>query len=287
MVAGMKVWKAVTVTTPAGMADSLGSFLLDHGAPGLVTEESAGWVTLTAHFPGEPPLAEIEIYLSGLHELFPAMERPTVALQDVCEESWADNWKENFPPLCTGERLFVHPPWVKEVPPGREGILIDPGMAFGTGQHASTRGCLVLLECAMGNHPGARVLDVGTGSGILAIAAAKLGSGDVWAVDIDPDACAVARENAEVNGVADVIHVGASLDAVPGRFDILLANLFAPQLVEFTPRFVSLLRGNATVIGSGILAEEADAVCRAWTAAGLTETGRHREDEWVTLAFRR
>lgn len=283
----MRAWKAVTVTTPADVADSLGSFLLDHGAPGLITEEDAGRVRLTAHFSSEPPLAELDDYLSYLHELHPGLPRATVDLREVCEESWADNWKENFPPLCIGERLFVHPPWIHDVPPGRSGIQIDPGMAFGTGQHESTRGCLLLLERAMRHGTSARVLDVGTGSGILAIAAAKLGSPEVWAIDVDPDACTVARENADINDVARAIHVADSLEEVPGQFDILLANLFAPQLVELAPRFLSFLRRNATLIGSGILAVEADSVCRAWTAAGLVETERHQENEWVTLAYRR
>jgi ribosomal protein L11 methyltransferase len=166
-------------------------------------------------------------------------------------------------------------------------IVLDPGMAFGTGHHASTRGCLELLEAALRDRAGARVLDLGTGSGILAIAARKLGAGEVWAVDIDPDACAVAAANAAVNGVRDGVHIDTDLTTVPGVFDVVLANLFAAQLVDFAAAIAARLMPGGAAVGAGILTSEADAVRGAWRAAGLVADGEWSDEGWVALAYRR
>jgi ribosomal protein L11 methyltransferase len=160
-------------------------------------------------------------------------------------------------------------------------------MAFGTGQHASTRGCLELLEAAMRSTRATRVLDIGTGSGILAIAAVKLGAQEVCAVDTDTDACRVATENAAVNQVAGRIEVFDSLPAAGRTFDIILANLFAPQLVELTEEIAERLAPHGWLIGSGILLDEARSVVDAWSRMGLELHVRCAEAEWVTIAFRR
>jgi ribosomal protein L11 methyltransferase len=279
-------WTAVIVIAAPPLADAIESFLLDHGAPGLETEERGEATHITAHFTGAPPLAELERYFDRLAELQPAVPRPRVETGTVTDSGWAENWKAHFPPLAIGERLFVHPPWISDVPAGRVSIVLDPGMAFGTGHHASTRGCLVLLEAALRTRPAARVLDLGTGSGILAIAARKLGAGEIWAIDIDPDACAVAAENAAVNGVRG-LHIGTELDAARGPFDIVLANLFAAQLVEFAPTIAGHLAPGGAAIGAGILAAEADAVATAWRRAGLVADDAWRDEGWVALAYRK
>lgn len=280
-------WTAVIITASPDLADSIGSFLLDHGAPGLMTEDLDAAVRITAHFAGAAPLDAIERYCRAAAEDLPGAAQPDVRTESVAETAWAENWKDHFPPQSIGERLFIHPPWVHDVPNGRHGILIDPGMAFGTGHHASTRGCLVLLERAMAARPAARVFDLGTGSGILAIAAAKLGAPEIWAVDIDPDACRVAAENTAANGVDAAIRILDSWEGVPGTFDIVLANLFAPQLVEFAPRIVAALRPGGVAIGSGLLLDEETAVVRAWTACGLAPHDRYEDERWVTIAYRK
>ena len=145
----MSTWTAVTITTAAELAESLASFLVDLGAPGLQTEEVGEHVRIIAHFASAAPLAELDAFLAALGELFPAAPRPQIAVETVADDGWAENWKAHFPPLAIGERLFVHPPWVDGIPADRIGIVLDPGMAFGTGHHASTRGCLVLLERAL------------------------------------------------------------------------------------------------------------------------------------------
>ena len=283
----MRTWTAVAVTTIPAMAEAVESFLLDHGAPGLQSEDRDGRVRTTAHFAVDPPLAELDALLAALGEQYPEAPRAEVAVGTVTDTGWADNWKAHFPPLTIGRRLFVHPPWIAEVPADRLAILLDPGMAFGTGQHASTRGCLVLLEAALAERSGARVLDLGTGSGILAIAAAKLGAAEVVAVDIDPDACAAARDNARVNEVAGLIRFGDTLDAVDGAFDVVVANLLATTLIELADRLAARLAPGGILIGAGVLADEAAAVRAAWRAAGLRATDEDVDEGWVALAARR
>lgn len=281
-----KTWTAVVITGAAELADSLASFLIDLGAPGLQTEELGDTVRLTAHF-SEPPAAEvIDTFCQSLPAAFPGVTAPQLRFESVAETAWAESWKEHFPPLVIGERLFVHPPWIDDVPAGRIAIRIDPGMAFGTGQHASTRGCLELLEEAVRETSATRVLDIGTGSGILAIAAAKLGAVEVCAVDTDPDACRVAIENAAANEVSERIGVFGSLESAKGTFEIILANLFAPQLVEMTEEIVQRLSPEGWLIGSGILKSEVSTVIDAWSAARLRLYAQRQEGEWVAVAFR-
>jgi ribosomal protein L11 methyltransferase len=282
----MKSWTAVILTAAPELAESLSGFLLDHGAPGLETLEGNGEVFLVAHFESEPPLAALERFFDTLAEIFPEAPRPLVRRQRVSDDAWADTWKEHFPPIEVGTRLFVHPPWVSEIPDGRIGIVIDPGMAFGTGHHESTHGCLVLLERFMKSAPGGRVLDVGTGSGILAIAAAKLGAREVLATDVDPDACRIAAENARVNGAGGAVRVLATLDECAGPFDVILVNILARPLIELAPRLAALLAPGGVVIGSGITADEEPGVAEAWKAAGLEPHAQHRSGEWVTIAYR-
>ena len=283
----MPTWTAVTITAAAELAEPLGSFLLDRGAPGLETEDVGERVRITAHFAGAAPLAEIDAFVAAVREIVPGAAQPQIAVDTVTDRDWAENWKAHFPPLAIGQRLFVHPPWIDSIPAGRVPIVLDPGMAFGTGHHASTRGSLILLERALRDTAAARVLDFGTGSGILAIAAAKLGAAEVWGIDIDADACAIAAENAAVNGVAERVRIAAELAAVPGSFDVVVANLLANLLIDVAADIAARVRPGGVAIGAGILIEEAAAVRGAWRAAGLADLGEHADEGWVALAAQR
>jgi len=280
-------WIAVTVETAAELRDSVESALLDLGAPGLQIEDDGERSRITAHFSAPAPLAALRTYCQGLAELHPQLAPPRITSGEVTDGGWAENWKQHFPALSIGDRLFVHPPWVKDVPVARVGVLLDPGMAFGTGHHASTHGCLALLERALTGRRAAQVLDLGCGSGILAIAAIKLGAARAAAIDIDPDACAVAQENAAINGVAAAIRIDTNLAAAPGPFDIVLANLFATQLVDFAPIIAARLAPGAVAIGAGILLGEAEMVRDAWQRVGLVADGDWTADGWIALAYRR
>jgi ribosomal protein L11 methyltransferase len=282
-----RVWTAVSVTAAQEMVDGVESFLLDLGAPGLVTEEAGSSVRLTAHYLDRDAVAKARDFCASLAALFPEANAPVVTSAEIGEEAWSENWKEHFQPLAVGRSLFLRPPWVSEVPPGRIPIVVDPGMAFGTGQHASTRGCLRLLEDAMPACAGACVLDLGTGSGVLAIAAVKLGAGRVCAVDIDEEACEIARANALANGVGAEIRIGGRLEDVDGPFDVILANLFAEQLVGFAPRLAELLRAGGVLVGAGILESEAAGVIAAWEQNALCLERRDDEDGWTALRARK
>lgn len=209
------------------------------------------------------------------------------------DEDWAQSWRRGLRPRRTGERLVVAPSWTEpELRPDDILIVVDPEMAFGTGEHATTRGALRALEVAV--RPGDRVLDVGTGSGILAIAAALLGAKEVMAIESDPDAIENAQDNLRRNGVAervDLIH-GLVDDAFlamlgPGRFDVIVANVLSGVLVPLLPAFHAALtpprgdrEGAGQLILGGILEEEADDVIDAASRAGFTLVAEDLEEEW-------
>lgn len=282
-----QTWTVVTATADAELADTVGAFLMEQGAPGLVTEDVPAGVHITAHFKGHYSRAAIEGFCAQLITWFPGSRPVQLQWETTTEQDWADNWKAHFPPLEIGERLLVRPPWLVEVPPSRIPVVIDPGMAFGTGHHASTRGCLTFLERCVRANGSQRVLDIGTGSGVLAIAAAKLGAGEIWAIDIDPDACAIAAANAEANGVSGHMHVRPDFADVAGVFDVVVANLFAVQLIDMAALIHNRLISGGTAIGAGILAAESDAVVRAWKTAGLITAEQLEESGWMTIMARR
>ena len=275
-------WVEVAVEVPHEHADAVANFLIESGAPGLVTNTSGATTILTAHYSSSPPLDSLKRFCAAIDCDGPF---PLVRTQTVAEQDWAENWKQHFEPLLVGDQLFVCPPWRCIAPPGRLAVVINPGMAFGTGHHASTRGSLVLLERNIRRRHVARALDVGTGSGILAIAMLKLGVNDVWAIDIDPLACQITAINAAVNEVDDRLHIAATWDACTGPFDLIVANLFATLLIERAPCLSRSIAAGGTLICSGLLAPDEGSVRRAYQRLGLTVVARFEESAWVTLDF--
>ena len=275
-------WFECTLEVPADHSEAVGNFLIESGAPGLQTDDVDAVARLTAYFSTAPPIAALLRFCASIGC---ALTNEDVAVRRVPAEDWAENWKAHFQPQAVGARLFICPPWAQTPPLGRVAVVIDPGMAFGTGQHATTHGCLVLLEQAVTNRPVSRALDIGTGSGVLAIALVKLGVPEVWAVDNDPNACAIAKTNAVANGVDAAVHVGSGVDAVTGSFDLIAANLFANLLEEMAPRVLGLLRPGGIFICSGFLAADEPRVRRAYEAREMRFVGRHEEQSWATLAL--
>lgn len=205
----------------------------------------------------------------------------------VHEEDWAAAWKAYFPVLRIGRRIVIRPTWRRH----RRGpddvvIAMDPGMAFGTGLHPTTRLCLAAMEPLAddGRLAGARVLDVGCGSGILAIAAVRLGAASALGVDTDPIAIEATTANARRNGL--VRRVRARVGSLPSGeppHDVVLANLIAGVLVPLAPALRAELAPGGTLVASGIFIDREAEVCAAFEAAGITVTGRAAEGEWVAL----
>jgi len=208
---------------------------------------------------------------------------PTV--REVDEADWANAWKDHFQVHRVGERLLIRPSW-RDFEPGPDDLVIvlDPGMAFGTGLHASTRLCLLALERVV--RPGDRVLDVGTGSGILAVAAARLGASLVRAVDLDGVALEAAHANVAANDLREVVQVrhGDAADLPEqGGFDVVVANIIAGVIVDSAHSLAGQLRPGGRLIASGILDVRRDEVAKALAAHGLVLEDTLAESDWCAL----
>jgi ribosomal protein L11 methyltransferase len=282
-------WEVVVLASPE-TSEGLTNLLWETGAMGVVEEETPGWSPrLRAFFPGTANpnqlTATISGYVSGLRALgFWAPGEPVaIPLQ---EEMWAEAWRQTFVPRAVGQRLLVAPPW--EIPPlgdGRRLVVIEPGQAFGTGNHASTLGCLTLLESSLDDRPVARALDIGTGTGILAIAAAVLGVPTATALDTDPHAIIAARGNIERNGLGG--RIDCRLDG-PETFlgppaPLILANLLAPSHRALGTHYGRLSSPGAHLILGGILTEEREGVVEAMASHGFVQREAHEQEGWVSL----
>ncbi len=207
---------------------------------------------------------------------------------------WAEEWKKFYRRQRIGERLVIVPSWEEYQPAeGEVTVLLDPGAAFGTGEHETTRLCLAALEARVAE--GQRVLDVGAGSGILAIAARLLGAGEVHAVDIDPDTVRVAEENAATNGVADDIEFAAGSvgdlwpwpDRAPEGYDIVLANISSTVVGRLAADLARAVAPGGMLVASGFILRDADEVRSALAGAGLTEVNYRTEGNWGCLVATR
>jgi ribosomal protein L11 methyltransferase len=201
----------------------------------------------------------------------------------IDDEDWLESWKAEFVPIRIAA-FIVRPTWSQPVAGDAVELVLDPGMAFGTGLHPTTQQCLEALSTMP--LEGKSVLDVGTGSGILAIAAAKRGASPVVAVDTDALAVDAARENAVRNGVAIPVGQGSAAD-VPGRFDIVVANIVSPVLQRIASDLAARLSSGGTLLVAGISAPAEGATREAFTSVGLAVLDRTMRDDWVALALRR
>ena len=219
-----------------------------------------------------------------------------VSLQNLQEEDWEESWKQYYQPIPIGEKLLIVPQWLSpENPEHRIPVVLDPGMIFGTGAHASTQMCLRALEQTI--HGGERVIDLGSGSGILSIAALLLGAQEATGVDIDPKAEDIARENAALNGLTapkfravtgNVIGDRAMMESLSqGGYDVVLANIVADVIIPLSAVVPHFLRPDGVFICSGILNTRLPEVERAVEATGLTITQREMQEDWCRLTARR
>jgi ribosomal protein L11 methyltransferase len=285
----------VTVTLGADAPEAIEAVtnrLWELGAVGVIEEGAA----LRGFF---PPGTDATMLTSGLRDYLDDLVAlgvpglaPRVSVAPLPDEPWADAWRAHFRPVAVGRRLLVCPPWEAPGPAqtsGRSVLLIEPGRAFGTGSHESTRGCLELLERALDGAAVTRALDVGCGSGILAIAAARLGVLRVDAIDVDPDAVAATEENARQNGVADRVRASvAAADAWPGPpAALVFANLLGAAHLTLAPALTALTAPGGALIAGGLLVHEVPAVAGAFAAAGCWLAEVAEQEGWATLLLRR
>ena len=295
-------WVEFSVETVGEFVEPLSQVFIRYGSGGVLVESPGGHNPDEGESPPDGPVV-LKTYapLDGTRR--ERRERidvgvrlvgrvgPVTALQErVLEErEWQDAWKEHFHALRVGERLVVAPGW-REYEPGPSDVVVrlDPGMAFGTGHHPTTRACLELLEAL--TPQGARVLDVGCGSGILGIAAVKLGASSAFGLDVDAAAVRTARANAADNGVSGSVEAAEGTlphaGAPDGAFDVVLANISSKVVSELAPHLARAAAPGGVVVASGLIEGKSAAAEAALAAAGMMPQERRAGGDWVTLACR-
>ena len=263
---------------------------MERGAPGVILKKNGLEAFFAASLAGASLRHDVNRFVGAIARISPRARKPRLQWKIVKQENWEQAWKRFIKPRRVGKTFWVTPPWLE--PPKfqrRSVITIEPGMAFGTGTHATTRGCLEFLEFVAEKLGGGNftALDVGTGSGILAIALARLGAKAVHAIDDDPVAVEVARENLRANGVSRSVFLsGAKLRAIEGKFDVVVANLTAETIVDLGHDLAKKVAAKRFLILSGILHQKAGDVTRGLDAHFIV-LKRKRSREWVTLLLRR
>jgi ribosomal protein L11 methyltransferase len=294
-------WLEITIATDSEVAEAISEAIYSHVEGGVALEQvnyddraedrwedetPTGPVVVRAYLPMDETLpqrrAEVERALRCLNLIRPV---PAPAYRPIAQADWAEAWKAAFKPVRIGRRILVRPSWIDVAPePGDVMITLDPGLAFGTGLHPTTQLCALALEERM--RPGMRVLDVGTGSGILAILAAKLGAAAVLGVDIDTEAVRAARENVRANGAAEIAVIEAgSAGQARGTYDLVIANILAGVILRLLGE--GLGRLGRDFVFSGILETQAADVQKALDEAGLRLVERKQMADWVCLVCRR
>jgi ribosomal protein L11 methyltransferase len=289
----MAFWE-LTVPAAAETSDALTNFLWEQGALGVVEEEAPGVPPRLRAFFAESRsstalLAAVAAYRASLRALG-FSQTGDAEIAPLLDEAWASAWQQSFPARLVGRRLRVVPPWLDGAAPGmapggddRLTVVIEPGRAFGTGHHGTTEGCLILLEEALAIAPDAAVLDIGAGTGILAIAALRLGATAVLAIDVDPDAIAATTVNAERNGCRGLIARLAEPQDIAEPASIVLANLLTNTHLALAPQYARLVAPGGQLVLGGMLEDEDDRVGRALAARGFEPRSRMVLEGWASL----
>lgn len=289
-------WQELHFTARKDQVEPLEDWLFARGALSVTLEDEADQPLLEPG-PGETPLwdaVRLTALFAGSEDLNPLLaeipsdlctQAPTVAVP-VADREWTRVWEDQFHPLQMGERLWICPSWTPPPDPDAINILLDPGLAFGTGTHPTTAMCLRALDADL--PPGKRVVDYGCGSGILGIAAARLGATAVLGVDNDPQAITASRDNAQRNEVPDAAFpVVLPQDDLVARWqasaDWVVANILAGPLVALAPVLTALMIPGGRLLLAGLLVDQAEAVIEAY-APGVALSIADQQDEWVLLA---
>jgi len=287
-----KKWLKLSLQTPTRLVESVSDMIGVLSGSGVeVSPETESGSLISGFFPVENGADETEIVdsvrqvVGELFQLF-ALPIPEMSTEIIDDQDWATSWKRFFTPVEIVPGLIIKPSWEDYQAEGNENVIeMDPGQAFGTGQHESTRLALSLLTTCLSRQPVERVLDVGTGTGILAMAAILFGADSVVAIDNDPEAVRVAAENVAANGLAEKISVSITdLVDVQGPFPLILANIVHDVLVEMAPQFKALLSPGGRVILAGILSGEQEKnIIRVYGELGFHLQTSEHEGEWAAL----
>jgi len=288
-----KIWYAVEVEIARVGETAVTAQLWAFNTTGVEISEDINnpdFITLRAYFNSAPDTEKLrEQILRNLKLIdLPEFALRGITSLTIADQDWLAEWKKGYEPIAVGRRLLICPSWRRDQARNTDRVVIeiDPGMAFGTGTHETTRGCLEMLEKYW---RGGALLDVGAGTGILAIAAIKLQPGSrVVGFDVDPEAVEIALENAAINGVADEIEIEVNkLGSFHGQgFDVVLANLTADVIIPLAADFAQVIKPAGELIISGILSEQADDVLSSLISLNFALVESKPEGEWVTMALR-
>ncbi len=304
-------WLEVSMIVDGELAESVADVFARFAPNGVMTEQGVkyndaedagtptGPITVRAYLEVNDQLEETRQKLEeSLFYLGMIRPLPTPTYKQIADQNWMEAWKQYYKPILIGQRLLILPAWMETPDPNRVAIKIDPGMAFGTGTHPTTQLCLELMEVSLDllglkDLTGFHVIDVGCGSGILSIAALKLGAKEVLGVDIDEESVKNSRENADTNGVGEelILGVGSVQEILDGKFPfqrapLVVANILAPVIVRlFDSGMANLIEENGSIILSAILYEQEQNVIEAVQAQGLRMSGSRQIGDWVALTM--
>ena len=316
----MKKWLEISLTVDGELAEAVADLLARFAPNGVMTEQGvkfadsadpgspAGPIVVRAYLEMDEHIEETRHKLEeSLFYLGMIQPIPSPVYRQITDQNWMEAWKQHYKPVLVGERLIILPVWLDSPEPERISIKIDPGMAFGTGTHPTTQLCLAFMEEIINetgawtktesgtdlNHLPPRVIDIGCGSGILSIAALKLGVRTALGVDIDIESVKNSRANAEQNGIGEkfIIGQGSVMDVLDGKFPfrsapLVVANILAPIILRlFETGLAGLAESGGKLILSGILQEQEDNVLNTARAKGLVLEARKQMGDWVALLF--
>ena len=271
--------------------EGLSSFLFDLGCEGIVNEsfgDKCIKTCLPENVNPEDFRAKIERYIQNLKEIFPDIKECKLSFNRIKDQDWSLNWRKFFRPELVTENLLVIPAWESVTEePGTHIIRIDPGPAFGTGQHPTTRMCLSAME-RIGLNGEFTLLDVGTGSGILAMYGAILGASRVMAIDVDPEAVRWGRYNIELNSLTGKIQISTTeIGTIEETFSLVMGNLIFGTIMELAEDLFRVLAPEGSMILSGILKEQAEIVEQKFNGFALNREEVLYEDEWACILFKK
>ena len=290
-------WLKVSITTDPILIDAIEDFMVGISGAGVEfnIDQPGNTALINAYFDksqNDQPktdliLAQLTSYLQELAEIF-EVDLPSIETTFIEDEDWSRTWKEHFKPFTIIPGLVIVPTWEQYQAKGQEQIIVmDPGMAFGTGHHATTSLSLQLLQGALTGRTNTSVLDVGTGTGILGMAAVLFGASRVMAIDNDPEAVSAAKKNSEINKLQNVMAVEITpLASLSAPFSLVIANIVHDVLLELAPELGRLTADGGQLILSGILTvQQVTNIISCFTALGFSLDRQEQKKEWAALLF--